>query len=204
MAMIHQQLDPRELLKITIPATQDGWNEAKQCFFVVPNDITITLEHSLVSVSKWEARHHPIKFFDKTHQRTLDEQLDYIRCMTIEDGIDPNVYLGIPDYEMIRINNYINDPMSSTTITDRRVGGRATSGAIDTAETIYWSMIQCNIPIEWEHRHLNQLTKLIQVCMAKDNPQKMSSAEATKYQAAQAEKNKAYFRRMKSKGRLKR
>ncbi len=197
-----QQLDPRELLTVTIPETKDGWNEAAQRFFVVPHDVTITLEHSLVSVAKWEARHHPKKFFDRSNPRTLNEQLDYIRCMTIENGISPEIYYGIPDKEMARINNYINDPMSSTTISEYRGGGARRSGGIDTAETIYWSMIQCNIPIEWEHRHLNQLMMLIRVCMAKDNPKKMSTSEAIQFQASQAEKNKAYIRRMAAKGKI--
>lgn len=173
------------MLRITIPATEE-WDEAKQ-EFVYAKEQTLQLEHSLVSLSKWEARWH--KPFLSKEEKTDEETLDYIRCMTITQNVDPEVYLRLTNDNIDQINRYIDDSMTATTFRDDGMGG--SSRKIITSEVIYWWMIANNIPPEYQKWHLNRLLTLIKVCnLESQPPKKMSAGEIMSRNAALNEARK--------------
>lgn len=135
---------------------------------------TIVLEHSLLSISKWEAKWKKT-FFTKT--KTMDEFIDYIRCMTITSNVDPIVYRCLSDEHLKSIQEYIDDPMTATTIRSRFPNNRRNRNI--TSELIYCWMFTQNIPIECEKWHFNRLMTLIQVCSIENNPKqkKMSKRD---------------------------
>jgi hypothetical protein len=139
------------------------------------------MEHSLLSVDKWESRWK--KSYLSSENKTPVEVIDYLKCMTITKNVDPYVYYAIPASEIKRINDYISDPMTATTFSDRneKRGRRE----VITSEIIYWQMTQLNIPMEWEKRHLNKLLTLIRVAAIKSQaPQKMSKADIARQNKA--------------------
>ena len=159
------------MYKLTIPKGE-WFDEKTQEFITVDHPVTIALEHSLVSLSKWESKwKKPYLSFD---QKTKEEQIDYIRCMTLTQNVDPKIYYCIPPTEIMKINEYINDPMTATTFgqTEKK-GGRE----IITSEIIYYWMTCYNIPFECQKWHLGRLIALIRVCAAKNTPQKQMSAK---------------------------
>ena len=166
------------MLKITIPGTEQ-WNEQNQ-EFITTQEQTLSLEHSLVSLSKWESKW--CKPFVTTKDKTIEENLDYIKCMTLTQNVNPNVYSSIPNDVMTTIIDYINAPMTATTINERK--GKANSEAI-TSELIYYWMSAFNIPFECQKWHLNRLLTLIRVCNIKSQkPEKMSKRDVMSRNAA--------------------
>lgn len=152
--------------KITIPETE-LYDPVKDEFVYVKKQ-TLTLEHSLVSVSKWEAKWHKAFLTDK--QKTWEESLDYIRHMTITQNVDDNVYRAITPDIFREIFDYIEDPMTATVINDRNTGGHINE--TPTSELIYYWMIALAIPMECQKWHLNRLLTLIKICSIKNTPSK--------------------------------
>ena len=180
------------MLQIVIPG-RELWDESKQEFTNVKNQ-TLQLEHSLVSISKWEAKWH--KPFITKDERTPEETLDYIKCMTLTQNVDPQVYscLTKKDYETIR--DYIDDPMTATTINEPKKGSG--SREIITSELIYYWMIAYNIPPEYQKWHLNRLLTLVKICGIKnESPKKMSKRDVMSRNAAL---NAARRKQMNTKG----
>ena len=166
------------MLQITIPAMNDLWDERNQQFLSI-KETTIQLEHSLLSISKWESKWN--KSFINTKDKTEEELMDYIKCMTITKNVDPNVYVCLTAENIQEIVNYINAPMTATTIRDT---GKS-NHEIVTSELIYYWMISLNIPVEFEKWHLNRLITLIRVCSIKNQPaKKMSRGEIMQRNAA--------------------
>ena len=121
------------MLEIEIPNTE-LWDSERQEFINI-QDQKLSLEHSLISISKWESKWH--KPFLCREKKTEEEMLDYIKCMTLTPKADPNVYQGVTQSTLKKIEDYIYDPMTATTITDR---SNAKSREIVTSEIIYYSM----------------------------------------------------------------
>lgn len=181
------------MLEITIPKTE-LWDERTGEFITI-KETHLKLEHSLVSISKWESKWCK-PFFDK-NQKTTEETIDYIKCMTITQNVDPNVYLALNTQLLDQILKYINAPMTATTI---RKDSEKKGGAkkIITSEVIYYWMITLNIPMECQKWHVNRLLMLIEVCNAENAPKKkMSQSDLMRRNAAL---NKARRKRMRSKG----
>lgn len=165
------------MLLLTIPPIE-MFNE-KTDEFVYSKEIKISLEHSLVSLSKWESRWN--KPFLSKDNKTLEETIDYIRCMTITQNVDPEVYFRLTDENISTINKYIESPMTATTFSDNGHSSRE----IITSELIYYWMISLNIPMECQKWHLNRLLTLIRVCNIKNAPaKKMSRREIMNRNAA--------------------
>lgn len=158
------------MLEITIPGTEE-WDEDKE-EFITTKETTLRLEHSLVSLSKWESRW--CKPFLDSKDKTIEETLDYIRCMTLTQNIDPNVYYGLTSENVKQVEEYILAPMTATTINRRN---NKTFGPKETitSELIYYWMIALNIPFECQKWHLNRLITLIEVCNIKNSPPKKLS-----------------------------
>jgi oligoribonuclease NrnB/cAMP/cGMP phosphodiesterase (DHH superfamily) len=157
------------MLQITIPAVE-LWDERKQ-EFVITKEQTLQLEHSLVSISKWESKW--CKPFLSKQEKTLEETLDYIKCMTITQNVDPEVYNYLTNKNIEEINKYIDAPMTATYFSDEK--NSKTSREQVTAELIYYWMIAFNIPFECQKWHLNRLLTLIKVCNIKNQPPKKRS-----------------------------
>lgn len=143
--------------------------------FVYTKGCTLQLEHSLISISKWESKWKK-PFMVKKPEKTSDELLDYIRCMTINKKVSPDVYLGLTAKQLNEILAYIEDSMTATTFND--AGGQAPSREIITSELLYYYMLKNNIPLECEKWHINRLITLVRIFSIKDAPQrKMSKGE---------------------------
>lgn len=157
------------MLRITIPAVEQ-WDEAKQ-EFIYTKEQTLSLEHSLVSLSKWESKW--CKAFLTKQEKTFEETLDYIKCMTLTQNVDPEVYNYLTNGNVNEINEYIEAPMTATYFSDEKTS--KTSREQITAELIYYWMIALNIPFECQKWHLNRLLTLIKVCNIKNQPPKKRS-----------------------------
>ena len=172
------------MLEITIPpVVSEQFDESKNEFVysTVLEEQTLQLEHSLVSLSKWESKW--CKPFISHKEKTVEEILDYIKCMTLNDNVDPEVYKHLTVGNFNEVHEYINAPMTATTFSADRNGKG--SREIITAELIYYWMITLNIPFECREWHLNQLLTLIRVCNIKNSPpKKMSKSEIAKRNAA--------------------
>lgn len=154
------------MLKIVIPSKELFDESASR--FVKMEGGSFEIEHSLSAIAKWEAK-YGVSFFS-SNEKTLEESLDYIRCMTITPDVDPNLYKRIDDSVMKQINEYIGAKQTATTI--RRVGVQKRSNEVITAEIVYYWMISLGIPSEYDKWHLNRLLTLIEVFNAKNAPQK--------------------------------
>lgn len=157
------------MLYITIPQNE-MWDEGKQEFITI-KEHTLCLEHSLVSLSKWESKWCK-PFLSKTI-KTFEETVDYVRCMTITQNVDPNVYTFLTNANIEEVNNYIGASMTATWFAEDR-GGRSNNEQI-TSELIYYWMISLNIPFDCQKWHLNRLLTLIRVCNVKNQPPKKMS-----------------------------
>ena len=158
------------MLQITIPAGEQ-WDEVKQEFIVSNKEQILTLEHSLVSLSKWESKWN--KPFLSKAKKTREEELDYIKCMTITQNVDPVVYNFITNENMEQINQYIEAPMTATWFTEEK-NNKPNKEQV-TSELVYYWMIALNIPFECQKWHLNRLLTLIRVCNVKNSPPKKMS-----------------------------
>ena len=153
------------------------WNEEEELFYDIPG-ATLHLQHNLVSISKWEARWK--RAYLKEGEKSFEETLDYIRCMTQEDDIPDEVYLGISDEDILRITKYIDDPMTATHFNDPDMNNPQSKfgGDTVTSELVYYWMSAFNLPHEYETWHFNRLMTLLKVCSVKNQkPKHMSQAE---------------------------
>lgn len=172
------------MLKITIPETE--FFDEKDGTFHYVKEQTLQLEHSLISLSKWESKWCTPFLSKEPH--TGEQIIDYIRFMTI-NVVDPYIYYGIDQKMLKQITDYIDAPMTATTF--REDGNRKTNREIVTAEIIYYWMISLNIPFECQKWHLNRLLTLIRVCNIKNAPaKKMSARERNKSNASLNEQRK--------------
>ena len=179
------------MLQITIPASE-SWDESKQ-EFINTKEQTLQLEHSLVSLSKWESKW--CKSFFSKKEKTHEETLDYIKCMTLTQNVNPAVYANITNENVKQINDYIEAPMTATYFNEEK--GKVNNEVV-TAELIYYWMIALNIPFECQKWHLNRLLTLIRVCNVKNQPpKKMSKSSIMSRNAAL---NAARRQKLNSKG----
>lgn len=170
------------MLKIKIPdqPKEQLWDERNECFIYgkAIKGCELVLEHSLLSVSKWESIW--CKPFLKEKDKPVDEFISYIECMTVSpSNVDREIYRRIPQSEIAKVNEYINNPSTATTFGSSG-RGRGRGGDIVTSELIYYWMTACNIPFECQKWHLNRLLTLIRVCQIKNDPdsqKKMTAAE---------------------------
>ena len=175
------------MLRIEVPMSPEQWDEVNE-EFIEPVTVTLELEHSLASVSKWEQKWH--KPFYSKKEKTTDETNYYIECMTVTPNVDPEVYSHLSSANISAINEYIDDTMTATTFPEEKdnKGKKETV----TAELIYYWMLSHGIPLEFENRHLNHLLTLIRVFNVKNAPEKkMSKKDAIARNKAINAKNKA-------------
>lgn len=177
------------MLQITVPISPEIWDEKNE-EFIEPKTASLQLEHSLVSISKWESKWH--KPFLSKEPKTVEETIDYIKCMTLTQNVKSEVYDHLSKENVEEINAYIDDPKTATTFSKDRKSAR--SREIITSELIYYWMIALNIPFECQKWHLNRLLTLIRVCEVKNTPgKKMSQREVLNQYAAINAANRKRF-----------
>lgn len=176
------------MLKITIPA-RELYDEVNNRFFKTKEQ-TLCLEHSLVSISKWESTW--CKPFISKGKKTAVETIDYIKCMTLTQNVDPIVYYAITDDIIEQVNAYIDAPMTATRFSNE--GRGRPNREVITSEIIYYWMITLGIPEKYDKWHLNRLLTLIRVCNNKNQPPKKKSAQElmNEYAALNAARRKKY------------
>ena len=153
---------------------QDLWDPKNESFVTIPAcpACDLKLEHSLISVSKWESKWHEPFVTKKPH--TEEQTRHYIKCMTINQNVPDSVYENITSEDIKRISEYINNPMSATTISN--TDDKSKNRDIITSELIYYWMSEFNLPFEvCEKWHFNRLLRLIEVCNIKKSPPKKMS-----------------------------
>lgn len=154
------------MLQIEIEG-KEYWDEGKEEFVTTPGTV-LRLEHSLKSLREWESKWK--KPFLHQKDMTLEELIDYIRCMTIGPPKDQLTYMSITGDQLAQIKDYMNDSMTATTFRAEEDGPKNRS--ITTAEILYYEMSELNIPYSCERWNLNQLLALIRVCAIKRAPKK--------------------------------
>lgn len=181
------------MLQITIPSIE-LWDERTQEFKYL-DERTLQLEHSLVSISKWESKW--CKPFLSKDGLTREETIDYIRCMTLTQNVDPDVYYRITNDIIRKVNSYIDQPMTATWFPKDKRGG--SNGEVTTNEIIYYWMVSLNIPFDpCQKWHLNRLLTLIRVCENKNKPGRKMSGKDIRSQNAAI--NAARRKRLNTKG----
>lgn len=179
------------MFEITIPG-EELW-DARRAEFTSTKAVTLRLEYSLVSLSKWESKWH-IPFFDDSIEKTPEQMQDFVRCMTVTQGVDPTVYARLTVENLNAIYRYMEDPMTATWFAgegrpgEKNQNGNAKrrarrrppgTGKVLTSEVLYSRMFQAGVPIECERWHLNRLMTLIRVCQEEQAPpRKMSRKDA--------------------------
>jgi len=160
------------MLKIIVPGVEMFDDRSQE--FVTEGDVTLELEHSLVSLSKWESKHEK-PFLGKV-EKTSEEVIDYIRCMILTPNVSEEVISKLTEKNITEINEYIDSKMTATWFSD--APGTPKTRDVITAELIYYWMVVFQIPFECERWHLNRLFTLIRVCNVKQaKPKKMSRSE---------------------------
>jgi hypothetical protein len=168
------------VFKLTIEPTE-GFDEVNKVFLETGERITVELEHSLISLSKWESKYQ--KPFLSKEEKTAEEIFGYIHAMIMTPDVDPEVLKRLSQKNIDDIQQYIDTNQTATTFS--QVPGRSRGMAETiTSELIYYWMTAFNIPWEAQHWHLSRLLTLIQVCNVKNSkPQKVSKAEAARQRA---------------------
>lgn len=157
--------------------------------FIDSKDTVLQLEHSLVSLSKWESKWHK-PFLNDKEEKSDEEMIDYIRCMTITQNVDPAVYYALSVDNVNEIKAYMEDQMTATWFSDKN-NQRSRQRQV-TAELIYYWMISLEIPFECQKWHLNKLLTLIRVCNIENAPKKkMKQSDILRQNAALNAKRKA-------------
>lgn len=177
------------MYKLVIPC-QEIYNEQTNEFSEIKETV-LQLEHSLVSLSRWESMTHK-PFLVEKPPKTEDEWRLYIQCMTITQNVNPEIYSAITKKQIEDVLKYIDDPMSATWFNDKNRGVGNKTGEIITSEYLYYLMVEMNIPLECQKWHLNRLMTLLRIISLKSKGNgKMSQKElANKYSALKAARRK--------------
>lgn len=177
------------MLQITIPDSE-FYDEEKQEFKYIKGK-TLTLEYSLVSISKWESK-WKVPFVESKN-RTVEEMQDFIRCMTITQNVDPMLYKSIDITTINKVIDYMDDPMTATTFSNN--GQQSKKKEIITSELVYYWMTALQIPFECQKWNFNRLMVLIRIASEKNAPpKKMSKSEITRQNKALNAQRRAKYK----------
>lgn len=170
------------MLKIKVEDRDDIYDKETKSFKVIKG-AEITLEHSLISVSKWEAKYHK-PFLEMGKELNGEQLLYYIKCMTLTQCVRDEVYMIMSEDNIKEIQEYIADPMTATWFNEVNINnktkGKGHDKQIVTSELIYYWMIAQNIPMECEKWHLNRLMTLIKVCSIKNEEAQQGGKKSNK------------------------
>lgn len=176
------------MLKLIV-GEEEFYNEVTE-MFETTQGFELELEHSLISLSKWESK-TKIPFLTK--EAKTEEQIRlYVEAMIITPDYPSDIVAMLSQENMNTINRYIESTESATTFGSMpETKGR---GETITSELIYYWMVAFNIPFECERWHLNRLFSLIRICNIKNTkPKQMSKHElAARNRALNEERKKKY------------
>lgn len=156
------------MLEIVIKPIEMFDNEKQEFIMIGPNKpVTLRLEHSLISISKWESKYK--KYFLSREDKTLEELQYYIKCMSINGEISDDVIKAITQKQFMDIQNYIGESQTATKISHRGNGkGKSGRGEQLSSELIYYYMSAFTLPIQAEKWHLSRLLALIEIASVKN------------------------------------
>ena len=178
-------------MPLIIDVVEEGFNSSTN-EFLYTTIATLTLEHSLISVSKWEAKWH--KPYLENDKKTPEQMLDYIRCMSIKGNIADEVLCKLSKENLQTVTDYINNTMTASTVKEPEGSVKGVKRNFITSELIYSWMVSYRIPVEFEKWHLNRLLTLIKVLDEQNKePEKKSEAQLIKDYARIREENRAKF-----------
>lgn len=158
------------MIQITVPECEIY--DSKQNLFQTLKEQTISLEHSLLSISKWESKFK--KPFLSREKRTSEEAIYYLKCMCITPNVSDIVFRCIPTSEIEKISEYIEDQKTATSFSNST---SSRNQGVLTSEVIYYLMISYGIPFECQKWHLSRLITLIRVCQEKNGQSKKMSKQ---------------------------
>lgn len=173
-------------LTLKLPSKSYAYSDELEKFLVLP-ERTIVLEHSLVSISKWESTHHkPLLSKHPKHMMTDVEMYEYIKCMTITQNVAEEVFMyQLTDDNITSISKYMENAMTATVIGQAipQKSKQKPPAKMDyiTSEVIYSQMVNLQIDKEYEKWHINRLLTLIRVCQSTNETNKMTQAETAQY-----------------------
>jgi hypothetical protein len=151
------------MLRIIIEG-DESFNEETNTFETI-NDVVLDLEHSLISLSKWESKYQ--KPFLSSQQKSSEEIFGYLKAMVITPDVDPGVLYRCTQKDINKIQEYIDSSQSATTFGS--MPERRGPGEVITSELIYYWIVSFNIPFDCQHWHLNRLFSLIRICNIKNS-----------------------------------
>ena len=163
-------------LTIQIPDSEFYDSEHNLFFTVKGRDLV--LEHSLISISKWESKWKKPFLTPDTKSKSNEEIKDYVRCMTISKNVDPKLYEMLTPDNYKAISDYLDDSMTATTFSVYEKGKTTNKKTIITSEVIYYWMIQNGIPFSCEKWNFNRLLTLLRLCSVKNNQENKMSKNA--------------------------
>ena len=177
---------------------QDLWDDTRGEFIPIGEDTTLTLEHSLVSLSKWESRWH--KPFLSPEEKTKEEMYDYFRCMILNEKFDDNIVYAFTPADIKKVENYMEESQTATTFPEEK-STEPQSNELMTSELIYYYLGQMQCPfIPTETWHLSRILTLIRVASFKNKPEKkLGKKEALQQCEDINERNKRIFEEMRRK-----
>lgn len=178
------------MLELELPGAE--WFNDETQEFQYTNPASLRLEHSLVSISKWESNWK--KPFLSNEDKTVEETIDYVRCMTVNQNVNPEVYNRLGNREIEKINQYIQEDRTATTFSTNEKASRR----VVTSELIYFWMAQYNIPMECQKWHFSRLMTLLRIASIENAPKKKMSRRAVMNQNRSL--NAARRKAMKTKG----
>lgn len=158
-------------MSVTITVPYGELWDSKNNRFIYSKEQSITFEHSLVSISKWESKWH-IPFMSND-EKTTEQIFDYIKCMTITQNVKDETYNFLTEDNIKTIKEYIDNPMTATWFSENGPKSRR----VITSELIYYYMIESGVPMECQRWHINRLLTLIRVINEERKEHKMSTNE---------------------------
>lgn len=181
---------------------QDLWDDTRGEFIPIGEDTTLTLEHSLVSLSKWESRWR--KPFLSPEEKTKEEMYDYFRCMILNEKFDNNIVYAFTPADIKKVEKYMEESQTATTFPEEK-SKEPQSNELMTSELIYYYLGQMQCPfIPTESWHLSRILTLIRVASFKNKPEKkLGKKEALQQCEDINERNKRIFEEMRRKAEAK-
>ena len=159
------------MLTIIVPGAEHYDEEQEE--FITVGDYVLELEHSLVSLSKWESFYE--KPFLGGSDKTNEEVTYYIECMILTTEYPKGLISRLNKANLETINKYINAKRSATWFTETN---NSRNTEIVTSELVYYWMFSATVPLECETWHLNRLFTLLRVFSEKNDPKKKKISRA--------------------------
>lgn len=167
------------MLTIHIPE-QETFNNVTETFHKLPQLPPLHLEHSLIAISKWEAKYR-VPFLRSVEYLSADKHKDkfhyYISCMSTKGELSQEVFERLTSENFLEITKYIADPHTASIISSSSFSKGGGGKHVPTAERIYAIMAVYRIPHEYSKWHINNLFAVIDFCREyNEDPKKRKAA----------------------------